>query len=285
MTPLLQGELKTDDVKVSLAQADWETPTVSTGVCEDNRLLLFLPPVTFRGEIRAPAVGMNRFTPISPHYFWPADVAMESHGSGGRTRYVRHSFTQARMRRTVDDDIAWRPEELERGLDLQHAGVAPLMLRMLQEVLNPGLASETLVDALSTALIVEVVRHLRGGPREDGDRGRLARRQLAAIRERVAAEDRPPPSVGELARLCGIGERHLLRLFRATTGETVSGFVRKTQTERARRMLSETELPMKEIAYRLGFSDPSSFTASFRKTTCDTPASYRERTRIRYYAA
>ena len=79
------------------------------------------------------------------------------------------------------------------------------------------------------------------------------RRQLIAIRERVEAEDRAPPSVAELARLCGIGERHLLRLFRAATGETVSGFVRKALTERARRMLSQTDLPTKEIAYRLGF--------------------------------
>ena len=234
--------------------------------------------------MRSPGAGLDRFTPVTPNYFWPAEIPLEGRGTGGRVRLLRHSFSQNRLRTVVEDEAPWRPEELERGLDLQHAGIAPLMLRMLQEVLSPGMASEALVDALSTAIIVELVRHLRGGPRENGDRGRLARRQLMAIRERVEAEDRPPPSVAELARLCGIGERHLLRLFRAATGATVSGFVRKAQTERARRMLSQTELPMKEIAYRLGFSDASSFTASFRKTTCDTPASYRERTRARIYA-
>ena len=284
MTPLTQGEVRTAEVCVSLTQKDWAMPTVATQQWSDNQLLLFLPPVAFKGEVRSPDAGLDRFTPVSNHYFWPAEIPLEGQGTGGHVRLLRHSFSQNRLRRLLEDDAAWRPEELERGLDLQHAGIAPLMLRMLQEVLSPGMGSETLVDALSTAVIVELVRHLRGGPREAGDRGRLARRQLITIRERVEAEDRPPPSVAELARLCGIGERHLLRLFRAATGETVSGFVRKAQTERARRMLSQTDLPMKQIAYRLGFSDASSFTASFRKTTCDTPASYRERTRARVYA-
>ena len=83
-------------------------------------------------------------------------------------RLLRHSFSQARLQVVVENEAPWRPEELERGLDLQHAGIAPLMLRMLQEILRPGMASETLVDALSTAVIVELVRHLRGGPHEAG---------------------------------------------------------------------------------------------------------------------
>ena len=283
MMTLTQGEVRTGDVCVSLTQRDWAMPTVATQRSPDNQLLLFLPPVAFRGEVRSPGAGLDRFTPIAPNYFWPAEIPLEGHGTGGRVRLLRHSFSQTRLRAVVEEEAVWRPEELERGLDLRHTGIAPLMLRMLQEVLKPGMASEALIDALSTAVIVELVRHLRGGPPEAAERGRLARRQLMVIRERVEAEDRPPPSVAELARLCGVGERHLLRLFRVATGETVSGFVRKAQTERARRMLSQTELPMKEIAYRLGFSDASSFTASFRKTTCDTPASYRERTRARIY--
>jgi len=147
---------------------------------------------------------------------------------------------------------------------------------MLSELTSPDLGSRALSDALATVIIVELARHLRADYPERVESGKLAPVQLRRIRERAAA-DIPAPSVGELARLCGMGERNLLRLFKATTGTTVSAYLKQIQVNRARNYLSTTSLPIKEIAFRLGFNHISNFVAAFHRSTQETPGAYRRR--------
>jgi AraC-like DNA-binding protein len=44
-------------------------------------------------------------------------------------------------------------------------------------------------------------------------------------------------------------------------------------------MLADTNMPVKDIAFRLGFSDPSAFSRAFRRWTGGAPASYRQQHR------
>jgi AraC family transcriptional regulator len=174
--------------------------------------------------------------------------------------------------------LTW--EKLEAGLMLAGTPLEPLMLRLGREAMAPGLASETLIDALGTAVIIELARLLEGTD-EPQRKGRLSTAQLAAIRERAASLNEPAPSLAELARLCGMSERNLLRLFKLTTGESVAAFVRNIRCDRAREMLAQTDFPLKEIAYRLGFASHSSFTAAFRRETGLNPTDFRRDHAIR----
>jgi AraC-like DNA-binding protein len=45
--------------------------------------------------------------------------------------------------------------------------------------------------------------------------------------------------------------------------------------ERAKALLSGSELPLAEVAARVGFADQSHFTSIFRRMTSMTPRSYR----------
>ena len=102
--------------------------------------------------------------------------------------------------------------------------------------------------------------------------------RVPGSREHIVATKGAPESV---ARLCGMSERNLLRLFKQTTGESVAAFVRNIRCDRAREMLAQTELPLKEIAYRLGFASHSSFTAAFRRETGINPTDFRRDHAIR----
>ena len=73
-----------------------------------------------------------------------------------------------------------------------------------------------------------------------------------------------------------MSERHFMRLFRMGMGETVYRFVEKRRFERAKAML-ETERPLKQIAYLLGFSSRVSFTVAFKRISGKSPQSYRRR--------
>jgi AraC family transcriptional regulator len=47
------------------------------------------------------------------------------------------------------------------------------------------------------------------------------------------------------------------------------------QISKARDYLLHTDLPLKEIAYRLGFRQPSNFSDAFRAATGETPGRFR----------
>ena len=87
------------------------------------------------------------------------------------------------------------------------------------------------------------------------------------------------PDVSDIAELCGISARHLRRLFKETTNQTIYQYARDVWTAKAKTMLSDTRVPVKEIASRLGFSDASSFSIAFRRATGEAPKMFRQQFR------
>lgn len=59
----------------------------------------------------------------------------------------------------------------------------------------------------------------------------------------------------DLADHCDINKFHLVRLFRKLTGLTPMEYVRLVRLDTARHLLLSTDLPLKEIAPRVGFAD------------------------------
>ncbi|MCL4691473.1 MAG: AraC family transcriptional regulator [Candidatus Hydrogenedentes bacterium] len=58
-----------------------------------------------------------------------------------------------------------------------------------------------------------------------------------------------------LAEACNLNKFHLVRQFRAITGLTPMEYVRSVRLDTAFRLITETELPLREIAPQVGFSD------------------------------
>src|SRR3546814_4985578 len=67
--------------------------------------------------------------------------------------------------------------------------------------------------------------------------GGLAVWQLRLIDERIAG-DPLPPSLNELAQLCGISPRHLTRAFRASRGCSIGEHLAAHRIEQSRQMLA-----------------------------------------------
>jgi transcriptional regulator GlxA family with amidase domain len=73
-----------------------------------------------------------------------------------------------------------------------------------------------------------------------------------------------PIPIAALARNVGCTSRHLERLFGDVTGKTPGEFYRGLRLDRARNLLSTTDMTLIEIATACGFSDVSHFSKSFR---------------------
>ena len=277
---LIEADIEVEGMRLQLLRESFPAPSHHHTCDTDHTVTLFLPPVGFSGQIRFTDRNDGEYRPISPLYFRAAGVGIQSVGTVGDARWVRLSFSHDHFVELLDHEFDWTWEKLEAGLTLSGTPVEPLMMRLGREAMAPGLASETLIQALGTAAIIDVAR-LLDGSEEQPRKGQLSAGQLNVIRERAASLSEPAPSLAELARLCGMIERNLLRLFKQTTGESVAAFVRNIRCDRAREMLAQTELPLKEIAYRLGFASHSSFTAAFRRETGINPTDFRRDHAIR----
>lgn len=88
-------------------------------------------------------------------------------------------------------------------------------------------------------------------------------------------------SVVELAAQTGISSRQLLRLFRDEHNLTVQDYSRQLRIQEASRLLLNTELAIKAIAARVGYSDLQEFNKLIRSGTGASPSAFREASRNR----
>lgn len=100
-----------------------------------------------------------------------------------------------------------------------------------------------------------------------------ARFQRAAnyIEEHLAED----VSIETLAGLAAMSPFHFARSFKRACGESPHAYLVGRRIARARILLETTKLPVAEIAWRVGYSDTSRFTALFKRALSVTPGAYR----------
>ena len=82
------------------------------------------------------------------------------------------------------------------------------------------------------------------------------------------------PRMEEVARRVGMGGRTLHRRL-AESQMTYMGLVGDTRRQLAEALLAETEHPLAEVAFLVGFSEQSAFQRAFKRWHGDTPGAYR----------
>jgi transcriptional regulator GlxA family with amidase domain len=95
----------------------------------------------------------------------------------------------------------------------------------------------------------------------------------AWIAENLATE----LSIGTLAARIGMSERSFVRHYRAQTGTTPARAIERMRLEAARRLLSDTTLPVKRIAARCGFGTEETMRRGFLRSLGVSPQAYRQR--------
>jgi AraC-like DNA-binding protein len=86
-----------------------------------------------------------------------------------------------------------------------------------------------------------------------------------------------PLDVPALARVAHVSPAHFSRQFRATFGESPHRYLQRRRVERAMELLRETERPVTEICFDVGFGSLGTFSHTFRKIVGEPPTAYRAR--------
>jgi AraC-like DNA-binding protein len=83
------------------------------------------------------------------------------------------------------------------------------------------------------------------------------------------------PTVQEVAEHLNVSPRYLTDMLKSMTGQGTQQYIQNRLIEKAKQLLAEGSFSIAEIAYRLGFEHPQSFTKLFKKTTSMAPRDFR----------
>ena len=83
-------------------------------------------------------------------------------------------------------------------------------------------------------------------------------------------------TLSDLCAVCrGISPQYLCRLFKRYMEMRPVEYIRKVRISRAKKLLSNTDLPVQEVAARCGFENATYFYRCWNKTEKESPAEYR----------
>ena len=106
------------------------------------------------------------------------------------------------------------------------------------------------------------------------------------VREAIMLMERnleEPLSVAEIAQLTNISQRHMERLFKNHTGISPIRYYIDVRLDRARGLLTQTEMTIVEIATACGFHSSESFSRAYRKRFNLSPTQDRSEGRIPFH--
>lgn len=146
------------------------------------------------------------------------------------------------------------------------------------------------IGAFASAMMAEIAKVWRAQPRPRIYLETLVCTLLARLkvpeshpittrekrRKLVSDSGSVPKRVAELAQQAGICGSHYRALFRVAFGETPRAHLRNTRINKARELLSETRMPIKDIATRVGYGEAVAFHRAFTAIVGSTPARYRK---------
>lgn len=265
---------------VGVFDCDWRQPVNGSARLRNHIAYLSLTPQP--RDIRVAAQDVGRpLAPVSSVGIFPAGQELQARLGGGRQRLLLCRLSPKGFDAVLDRPMHWHAANREAALPLASPDVRQLLTRMAQEVLAPGMASQALLEALCQALVIEIARNVEAStasPTASATTGKLSAWQMRRLQDRLADRPDHPPTLDELARLCGVSPRHLMRLFKASKGQTLHQWMAAQQMARARELLSCSDRPLKAIAAQIGFQHASSFTAAFTRACGESPSVYRART-------
>ena len=117
--------------------------------------------------------------------------------------------------------------------------------------------------------------YLAAGPKEET----IVAKVLRHVTEHLSE----PLSIEELADAVSVSRRTFSRSFAKSASMTPSAFVEQVRVDHARKLLEETDLPLKTVAFRCGFHNSNQMRFIFARRLDTTPREYRERFRAQQF--
>jgi YesN/AraC family two-component response regulator len=86
----------------------------------------------------------------------------------------------------------------------------------------------------------------------------------------------PNLNVDEVAARLGLSTNYVRILFKEATNSSLSEYLNQVRFEKARQLLLETDIPVKDVCGKIGISNVNYFYTAFKKYSGFTPTQFRQ---------
>lgn len=219
-------------------------------------------------------------TRCNPGNFSLLSRVAESHWHWTSRIHVNHVYLTKDLINRVAGDI--RGEEVSEVhlhdiVEGEDAAVSRIVSAIANEARGAQLGGALYAESLAIQLAVELLRNFASCVyRRQSVTRQLSPRAIAMLIEFV--EDRLDQNIAieDMADILGMGVWTFNRHLGQTVGKSAYAFVIERRMARARQLLKDGVMPIKEIAATCGFSDQAHMTRMFRAKLGVTPAQYRQ---------
>ncbi len=159
---------------------------------------------------------------------------------------------------------------------LEQTGMA-----LLQELESAELAGTLYVESLARVMALHLLRHHSSLDRRSMRRlaseevGRLSASSLRKATDYIGDNLSDELSLTRIAAAADLSPYYFARAFKRSTGLSPHQYVLRRRISHAKDLLIGTDLPVGEIAMRVGFATPSHFAQQFRRIVGMSPSDLR----------
>lgn len=100
------------------------------------------------------------------------------------------------------------------------------------------------------------------------------REKIIAAKDIILSSLSDTLTIPSLAQRVGMNECYLKKGFKELYGKTIFAYVQDTRMQRAKMLLNTEEMSVSEIAYEVGYSNLSGFSAAFKKQVGVLPSEF-----------
>jgi AraC-like DNA-binding protein len=168
-------------------------------------------------------------------------------------------------------DLAYQP-----GAGVVDDTMRGLIGALAAAFVRPEEVGQVFTDYMTLAIAAHVAQAYGGmGVEKVVIKGGLSpwqeRRSTELLASRLAGE----LAIVDLARECGLSQRHFCRAFRRSTGLSPHAWLQLHRIEQAKSLLAQSRLSLAEVGAACGFASQSHFTRIFTQLTRASPGAWR----------
>lgn len=179
--------------------------------------------------------------------------------------------------RFTEEAGAGRVANLSSRSSIVDTTMAYLARSLLPAFAKPEEASILFVDHVMLAVCAHVAERYGGSVPHSAvlARGKLTPAQTARAKELLAGNLRGELHLADIAKECGISRQYFMKAFKKTLGCTPHQWLQQRRLELVKDLLTNTKMPVGEIARKTGFSDQAHLTRVFGTHMGLSPAAWR----------
>lgn len=168
-------------------------------------------------------------------------------------------------------------EEGKKTFDIPYSDPNLKKMKLLS---NPTLGGEQLVKNYLEIFLINLLR--KQTETAEGNKIFLARKEFSSkpVKDIIRVLEKgifDSLTIEDICTQTAYSRAYLFRIFKVKTGKTVIEYYLELKIEKAKQLLRENELSVKEIAEKLAFNEANYFTKTFKRLTGLTPTAYKRR--------